>query len=118
MSANGAGGLSEGETWQSRKWAAGLGRERRIADGQGAGGVCWASAVFVCCLWSSVFFLRSISAFRLPSFRVFFGSFVLCFLFFCSALRVPPAEIRLTVYRRLNILLHSDRPSLGSREDR
>ena len=34
-----------------------------------------------------------------------------------SALRVSPAETRLTVYRRLSILLRSDRPSSGVRED-
>ena len=42
-----------------------------------------------------------------------------CFAFRrCSALRVPPAETRLTVYRRFDILLRSDRPSSGVREDR
>ena len=34
-----------------------------------------------------------------------------------SALRVSPAETRLTVYRRLSILLCSDRPSSGVHED-
>ena len=50
-------------------------------------------------------------------------SFALCLCKFlllsrCSALRVFPAETRLTVYRRLSILLRSDRPSSGVREDR
>ena len=40
------------------------------------------------------------------------------FFFHVSALRVSPAETRLTVYRRLSILLRSDRPSSGVREDR
>ena len=46
---------------------------------------------------------------------------VFCKSFFLSrrsALRVSPAETRLTVYRRLSILLRSDRPSSGVREDR
>ena len=39
------------------------------------------------------------------------------FFFHASALRVSPAETRLTVYRRLSILLRGDRPSSGVRED-